>query len=131
MAWAAVLMKLIVGFSALPLLLWLLCFVALQVAELMAGERAAGSVAGSREASPGSPLKHAAAAAAGGATGAAAAAGVASVLTDEQAAEQDMEEVGATALWHKPHTWPGCPRCACMLHLSALLATAHVTAHPA
>jgi hypothetical protein len=66
--------------------------VVLQVAELMAGERG-GSATGSREASPASPLRHAAAAVAGGSAGSAAAAGAASVLTDEQAAEQDMEEV--------------------------------------
>jgi hypothetical protein len=67
----------------------------------MAGERA-GSAAGSREASPASPLKQAAAAAAGGgAAGAAAAgAGAVSVLTDEQAAEQDMEEVCLLPLTH-------------------------------
>lgn len=70
-----------------------------RVAELVSGERA-GSAAGSREASPASPLKHAAAAAA--AAGGAAGAGVVSVLTDEQAAEQDMEE------WHNIETgsWP-------------------------
>lgn len=63
--------------------------------------------AASREASPASPLRQAAAtgaaAAAGGATGtpsisvAGAAAGVATVLNDEQAAEQDQEEVGCRA----------------------------------
>ncbi|WIA33345.1 hypothetical protein OEZ86_006482 [Tetradesmus obliquus] len=70
-----------------------------RVAELVSGERA-GSAAGSREASPASPLKHAAAAAA--AAGGAAGAGAVSVLTDEQAAEQDMEE------WHNIETgaWP-------------------------
>ncbi|KAF6253887.1 SNF2 family N-terminal domain-containing protein [Scenedesmus sp. NREL 46B-D3] len=76
-----------------------------RVAELMAGERG-GSEAGSREVSPALPLKQAAAATAGGAAGTAAGvvagAGVASVLTDEQAAEQDMEE------WHniEAGSWP-------------------------